>query len=125
MKRYLTVLFAGAMLASAAFPANGDPFQAERFKAKTGRYPVKSTVAAQECTSGCCRRPQMAKMQKAPAPSDSQFFFEAWSQAKWGRSLRRSDWRPQAGGSNPTGILTCRPVLPVELLRLESLFPEP
>ena len=93
MKRYLTVLFAGAMLASAAFPANGDPFQAERFKAKTGRYPVKSTVAAQECTSGCCRRPQMAKVQKAPAPSDSQFFFEAWSQAKWGRSLRRSDER--------------------------------
>jgi hypothetical protein len=98
MKRLLAVLFAGAMLSSAAFAADSDPFREERYKAKFGRYTPaeearraalvpKKLVGAEKCTSqDCCSGHAITTK---TAVSDSAAFTEAWAQAKFGRSLRR------------------------------------
>ena len=66
MKKLMTVLFAGAMLASVSAASAGDQWAEERLKAKTGRYsPAEETRRAQlagtvkhapeECQAACCR----------------------------------------------------------------------
>ena len=72
MKTYLAVFFTAAMLASMAFGADRDPFQEERFKAKTGRYTLAeetrrqalaqlSNTRTEECIKpNCCRHKHVA-----------------------------------------------------------------
>ncbi len=78
MKTLTTVLFAGAMLASACFATPNDPLAEERFKMKTGRYtPVEEarrqaldkqktenpqkTETKPDCMEhGCCRGANVA-----------------------------------------------------------------
>ena len=66
MKKLMTVLFAGAMLASVSAASAGDQWAEERLKAKTGRYsPAEETRRAllagtvkhapEECQAACCR----------------------------------------------------------------------
>jgi hypothetical protein len=66
MKKLMTVLFAGAMLASVSSANANDQWAEERLKAKTGRYsPAEESRRAQlartakpapeECQAACCR----------------------------------------------------------------------
>ena len=66
MKKLMTVLFAGAMLASVSAASASDQWAEERLKAKTGRYsPAEETRRAQfartvkhtpeGCQAACCR----------------------------------------------------------------------
>ena len=110
MKTYLTVFFAGAMLASTAFAVDDDPFREERLKAKTGRYSqaeearrqmltVKAKARTEECADKkCCRSKHGRPEQQAKAIAasiETESFFDKWSRAKWGRNIRR-DGRPEA-----------------------------
>jgi hypothetical protein len=95
MKTYLTVFCAGVVLASMAFGAQGDPFQAERFKAKTGRYmtvAATSNVQAEKCMDQECCRHQDGASQKQ---TDAQAFFDVWSRAKYGRNIREAQDRTE------------------------------
>jgi hypothetical protein len=104
MKTYLTVFCAGVVLASMAFGAQGDPFQAERFKAKTGRYMTvagTSNVQAEKCMDQECCRQQDGASQKQ---TDAQAFFDAWSRAKYGRNIREAQDRSEVRlASMPAG----------------------
>jgi hypothetical protein len=112
MKTYLTVFCAGVVLASMAFGAQGDPFQEERFKAKTGRYTqaeearrltaaAKSDVRTEKCMDQECCRHQDGASQKQ---TDAQAFFDAWSRAKYGRNIREAQDRSEVRlASMPAG----------------------
>ena len=73
MKTYLTVFFAGAVLASSALAADT----------------MKASVHKDECTKReCCRH------EGAAASKGTQTFFDAWSRAKWGRNIRETNDQP-------------------------------
>jgi hypothetical protein len=74
MKTYLTVLFAGAVLASSTFAADT----------------TKPGTHKEECTKGECCRHEHA----AAALKETQSNFDAWSRAKWGRNIRAANDRP-------------------------------
>ena len=96
MKTFLAVLFAGAMLSTAAFSADGDPYREERFKAKYGRYtPAEEArrqaivqqerATAKQCASyECCSHKRVAQENSKVTGSA---WLNLWSQSKWGRTI--------------------------------------
>jgi hypothetical protein len=96
MKTYMTVLFAGALLASVAFASDADPNREQRFAAKTGRYALVnqtmqeaaaqriSTHSMQCMDQTCCRHMHNTSHSTAAANAVRK---EQWFQAKWGRSF--------------------------------------
>ncbi len=104
MKTSMTVLMAGAIMASASFASANDGLAEERYKMKSGRYTPseesrrmalkqKAESGAMECV-GCCRHGAAASSQRheslSPARAEQVF------RAKWGRYTRQEEARQSA-----------------------------
>jgi hypothetical protein len=102
MKTFMTVLFAGAMLASTTFAAASDPLAEERFKMKTGRYTPaeearlqvltkKTEAGGMDCEHTCCRSARVRSHEQhtnaAPAWAEQVF------NAKLGRNTAAEEAR--------------------------------
>lgn len=119
MKTFLTVLFTGAMLSSAAFSSDGDPYREERFKAKFGRYTAieearraalvqQTRTSAKECAKHeCCSHKGMTHQTPKAVSNGNVAFAEAWAQAKFGRSLRRTGTVVQTATVEQPAVSMC------------------
>ena len=95
MKTLMTMLVAGAMLASAAHANSADPMADERFRAKYGRYtPAEETrrhaveqakQEANSCEHGCCEQTPGSKADTASKAEENQWATE-YVRAKLGRT---------------------------------------
>jgi hypothetical protein len=112
MKKLMTVVFAGAMLASISAASASDQWVEERLKAKTGRYsPAEESRRAQlartakhapeDCQAACCRTHSSAKPQSSAATAGPT---SEYLEAKSGRGLSApvSHDRKQHASANET-----------------------
>ena len=98
MKTFITVIFAGAIVASGSFAASNDAGAEARFRAKWGRgSPAQEAShtanreAPLDCAErGCCHRKTGATLQSADPSADERF------RAKWGRSAPVEEARQEA-----------------------------